>query len=392
MMPTAEANNPEVTTAKALQLEIAVNRDALLAELSFAQSVAETKTTIPILSSILLEVGENGVTITATDLDRSIVTSVPAKIRRPGAVAIPARKLYDYTKLLPSGVELTIKALENNWVQIRAGRSNTKMVALGRSNFPCLNTIGNQAMFKLPVGTMKLLLSQSAFAVSREESRYTLNGALFGLEPEKLYMVATDGHRLSVAEKSEHIAGLSDNLSILVPKRAIEDLQNLLAATEESELAFSNDDKTLLFVVGHRRYTCRRLSGQFPNYAAVIPTANDKSFVVGVAQFEQAIRRVATFADERSGAVKLSVDGNTLTFSAASTENGESEESVETHYEKESLAIGFNSAYILDFLKILRSKGEVRIDLKDAQSSALFRPEGADLEMDIKYVVMPLRV
>jgi DNA polymerase-3 subunit beta len=391
LMPTVLEIAPEATTAKASLLEIAINRDALFAELSFAQSIAQSKTTLPILSTVLLVGSENAVTITATDLERSIVTSLSSRAKKTGTVAISGRKLYDYIKLLPNGSEVSVKVLDNSWVQLRCGRSNTKMVAMPPANFPKVETIGNRISLRLPVTPMKQLLAQTGFAISREESRYTLNGALFGLEPERLCMVATDGHRMSISEKRVQISGVVEKFSVLVPKRAIEDLQNLLSVTEETEIGFAKDDNNLYFVVGHRQYTSRRLTGAFPNYEAVIPVANNKSFVVSVAEVERAARRVATFADERSGAIKLNLSDNMLRFSAHSVENGESEDSIETTYSQEPVAIGFNSAYILDFLKAIGSKGEVRIAFKDGTSSALLRPEGGDQETDLKYVMMPMR-
>jgi len=157
-------------------------------------------------------------------------------------------------------------------------------------------------------------------------------------------MVATDGHRLVVSEKNERIGGIQEQFSVLIPKRAIDDLQNLLSVTGETEITFAKDDKNLFFVVGRLQYATRRLQGGLPNYEAVIPVANDKSFVVSVAEVERAVRRVATFAEEKSGAIKLTVADNALTFAARSTENGESEEPVETIYSQEPVSIGFNSS------------------------------------------------
>src|ERR1700751_1084911 len=189
----------QTENATASLMDIIVNRDSLLAELTFAQSVAEAKTTVPILSHVLLEASENQMlTITATDLERSVVTTVQAKVKKPGPIAIPARKFYDYVKLLPGG-EITMKELENNWISLRSGRSNTKMFAMARTNYPKEETIGeNRKSVNLPGLPLNLIISQTAFAVSKEESRYTLNGALFGMEPGKLFMVATDGLRLAL--------------------------------------------------------------------------------------------------------------------------------------------------------------------------------------------------
>jgi DNA polymerase III subunit beta len=400
-MPTLELEKEVSNDKTAMESlpEIVINRDALLAELAVAAGIVETKTTIPILSNFLFVANEKGLQITATDLDRSIVTPVPAKVKKPGAVCIPARKLYDYVKLLAPGAEITLKTLDNHWVQIRSGRSNTKMVGMARANYPQVAEIGDRKTINLPVYAIKQLITQTSFAISRTESRYTLNGALLGIEAQKLTMVATDAHRMAISEKNESIAGVErlfkageNHFKILIPARAIDDLSTMLSVTEAAEISFTFDDTNIYFIVGHRRYTSRLLAGQFPNYEAVIPRGNNNTFVVSVAEVERAVKRVATFADERSGAIKLSIGQNSLTFSATSTENGESEETVETTYDKDPIVIGFNSAYILDFLKALGGKGEIKFCMKDGQSAGLLKPEGEGLETSVVCIIMPMRV
>ena len=189
-------------TVQGFAMEISVSKQELLRELTATQSVVERKTTIPILSNFLLEAdeAEGRLTITATDLDQSIKTSCSAKVKKPGSCTIPARKLYDYIKLLPDG-DISIKLQDNHWVQIRSGRSNTKMVGMARANFPQVPEFPTVSSVSLPVATFRNLISKTIFAISNEESRYTLNGALLILKPESLAMVATDGHRLAHIEK-----------------------------------------------------------------------------------------------------------------------------------------------------------------------------------------------
>lgn len=204
-------------------LEITVSRAELLRELTAAQSVVERKTTIPILSNFLFEAtqGEGGdrLTITATDLDQSLRTSCAAKVKKAGACTIPARKLYDYIKLLPEG-EISIKLMDNHWVQIRAGRSNTKMVGMARANFPQVPEFPASGAVKISVPGLKNMVSKTIFAISNEESRYTLNGALLVLKAESMAMVATDGHRLAHIEKlGETLEGVSGEKKTLIPER-----------------------------------------------------------------------------------------------------------------------------------------------------------------------------
>src|ERR1700761_7614565 len=184
---------PMTPAAPTGNLEITVSRAELLRELTAAQSVVERKTTIPILSNFLFEASDDKLTITATDLDQSLRTSCPAKVKKPGACTIPARKLFDYVKLLPDG-DISIKLMENHWVQIRSGRSNTKMVGMARANFPQVPEFPETGLTQLSAISVKSMISKTIFAISNEESRYTLNGALLILKAESLSMVATDGH------------------------------------------------------------------------------------------------------------------------------------------------------------------------------------------------------
>src|SRR5579884_1719245 len=198
-------------------MEITVTKADLLKELTATQGVVERKTTIPILSNFLFEAAGDRLTITATDLDLSLRTSCAAKVKKEGSCTIPARKLYDYVKLLPDG-DISIKLLENHWVQIRSGRSNTKMVGMARANYPQVPEFPAVSATSIPVVALRTLISRTIFAISNEESRYTLNGALLVLKAESIAMVSTDGHRLSFAEKpGEALEGISGEKRILIP-------------------------------------------------------------------------------------------------------------------------------------------------------------------------------
>src|SRR5512141_2149322 len=190
----------EAGTVTGTTMEITVSKFDLLKELTATQGVVERKTTIPILSNFLFEAGDDKLTITATDLDLSLRTSCSVKVKKEGSCTIPARKLYDYVKLLPEG-EISLKLLDNHWVQIRSGRSNTKMVGMARSNFPSLPVFPSAGVVKIPAQALRTMISKTIFAISNEESRYTLNGALMVLKPESIIMVATDGHRLAHIER-----------------------------------------------------------------------------------------------------------------------------------------------------------------------------------------------
>ncbi len=373
-------------------MEITVSRQDLLRELTATQSVVERKTTIPILSNFLLEADADRIVIIATDLDQSIRTSCAAKVKKPGSCTIPARKLYDYIRLLGDG-DISIKLLENHWVQIRAGRSNTRMVGMARANFPQVPEFPEASVTKIPVGSLRTLIARTIFAISNEESRYTLNGALLILKAESIAMVATDGHRLAHIEKTgENFPGITAEKKTLIPRKALQELQSLLSNTEAEHVEFSDDDATLFFRIGHRVLTSRKLSGQFPNYEAVMPRDNNKFVIVRSQDLSGSIQRVAQFADERSGAIKMRIEQNELKVSSSSTEAGESEDTIETPYSSDPIVVGFNSSYLLDFLKAIGNEGEVRLEFKDAQSAGQVRPEDGSDEYKYRYIIMPMRI
>jgi DNA polymerase-3 subunit beta len=390
-MPKVESE-AEKPVASGAVMEITVSRQDLVKELTATQSVVERKTTIPILSNFLIEAEDDRLNITATDLDQAIRTSTEAKVKKPGACTIPARKLYDYVKLLPEG-DISIKLLENHWVQIRSGRSNTKMVGMARANYPQVPEFPTVAATSISSLALKTLINRTIFAISNEESRYTLNGALLVIKSESLAMVATDGHRLSYVEKpNEVLEGISGEKRVLIPRKALQELQQLLSVSDADKVEFADDEHTLFFRVGHRTLSTRKLSGQFPNFEAVMPRDNTKFAVVRSSELSAAIQRVAQFADERSGAIRLRLESNELKISSNSAESGESEDTIDTPYSSDPIAMGFNSGYILDFLKALGNEGEVRLEFKDSQSAGQMRPEDPDAEYKYRYVLMPMRI
>jgi DNA polymerase III subunit beta len=281
--------------------------------------------------------------------------------------------------------------LENHWVSIRCGRSNTKMVGMARSNFPTLPIFPTAGVVKIPAQVLRGMIAKTGFAIANEESRYTLNGALMVLKPESITMVATDGHRLAHIERNgEKFEGVSGEMKTLIPKKAMDELKSLVDSTEVEVIEFAKDESTLYFRIGPRLLTSRQLTGQFPNYEAVLPKDNNKLVTVNGDDLSAAVQRVAQFADERSRAVRLRLEKGELRISASSTEMGESEDSIETNYNGDGLSIGFNAQYLLDFLKAVGT-GDVRLELKDPQSAGQLRPGEGD-EYKYRYIVMPMRI
>jgi DNA polymerase III subunit beta len=379
----------ETSARTAHEMEFSVKKFDLLEELVLTQGVVERKTTIPILSNLLCEAKGNRLTITATDLELSICTSCEAKIKKDGAGTVPAKKLLELVRLLPEE-EIRFRLLENNWVQIACDRKNYKLVGLAKDNFPALPTFPH-ALVKIPAKLLASLIAKTTFAISQEESRYTLNGALLVLKPGSITMVATDGHRLAMIESDHKFDGFSSETRVLVPKKAMNEVQRLAAeAGTEDVVDFAQDESHLFFQFGGRLLTCRKLTGQFPNYEAVLPRDTNRNVVIERDELENTLRRVSQLADQRSHAVKFTVAKEGLEISASSPEYGEAKEAIEREFKGEPITIGFNAQYLLDFLAAAPD-GPISFELKDEQSAGQLRPL-ADESSRYRYVVMPMRI
>lgn len=378
------------TSAKSMsQMEFTVNQADLVKELSLSQGVVERKTTIPILSNVLIEAGGDAIELTSTDLEIGVRSACPAKVVTEGSVTVPAKKLLDYVRLLEGG-EVTVRLQENFWVQITAKRAKTRMVGMSRENFPVLPQ-PPEAVAHLGAGVLLDMINKIIFAVSSEESRYTLNGALLVVRPDSVITVATDGHRLAYIE-APFQAGVTAEIRALVGKKALGELIRLLSQQEDANaiLDFSRDENHLFFRIGGRLLISRLLSGQFPNYDAVLPKENNRVAVLDRDAAAAALRRVSQFADERSHAVRLQLSPGELKVSSSSSDSGESEEAIEASYEGDPMQIGFNSQYLLDFLAAV-STGPVNFEFKDEQSAGQLRPASTE-GPQYRYIVMPMRI
>jgi DNA polymerase III subunit beta len=370
-------------------MEFSVKKYDLLEELEATQGVVERKTTIPILSNLLCEATGNRLSITATDLELSIRTSCEAKVKKDGAGTIPAKKLLDIVRLLPEG-EIKFKLLENHFVQITSDRKNYKLVGMSKDNFPALPGFPH-VLVKVPAKLLADVIAKTTFAISLEESRYTLNGALLVLKAGSITMVATDGHRLAMVETDHKFEGFSAETRVLVPKKAMTEIQRLAAEAGDEDLCeFAQDESHLFFQFGRRLLTSRKLTGQFPNYEAVLPKDTSKTIVLERTELQDALRRVSQLADQRSHAVKFVLAKEGVEISASSPEYGEAKEAIEKEFNGDPLAIGFNAQYLLDFLGAA-SDGPISFELKDEQSAGQLRPMASE-STRYRYVVMPMRI
>ncbi|MDW8129901.1 MAG: DNA polymerase III subunit beta [Bryobacterales bacterium] len=371
-------------------MEFTIRKQDLVRELSLSQGVVEKRSTIPVLSNVLLEARGAQVHLTATDLELGIRSACPAQVVREGAGTLPARRLLDYVRLLPD-VEIHFRFQENQWAAIQCGRSRTKIAGMSRESFPELPEMPAR-LAEVPIGLLTGMISRTIFAISTEESRFTLSGALLVLKPSGAVMVATDGHRLAFVEAKAEIAAPATPARCLLPKKAMTELLRLgQEASPEQTVQFATDDNHLFFQIGNRMLISRKLSGSFPDYERVLPREANYVVVLERDEVRAAIERVSQFADERSHAMRVQlIPGEVRLYSAAS-DTGESEESLPADYQGENFEIGFNAGYILDFLRAT-SERQVQFNFRDPHSAAELRPVADGGAWQYRYVLMPMRI
>jgi DNA polymerase-3 subunit beta len=372
-------------------MEFTVSKSELVRELSLSQGVVERKTTIPILSNVLLEASENGLVLTATDLELGIQCQTTAVVKSKGAGTVPAKKLLDYVRLLPEA-DVQVKISDNHWASLVCGRSKTKIAGMSRESFPELPSMP-AVKAKLPVGLLGSMISKTIFAISAEESRFTLNGALLLIEDDVLTMVATDGHRLAMTQEKNPLgaAGIRDRA--LLPRKAMAELVKFAAdaGSKDDPIEYSSEENHLFFRLGGRLLMSRKLTGNFPDFERVLPKSHTHIVEADREELRASIERVAQFADERSRAIKVRFADNEITIHSSLSESGESEESLPVEYGGPTIEIGFNAQYLLEFLRAV-SEARVSFHFKDAQSAGEMRPAGSEAGSQYRYVVMPMRI
>ena len=371
-------------------MQFVVSKQNLQKELGFVQGVVEKKNTIPVLSNILIEsVGESTIRITGTDLDVTIRCDMDAEeITTPGSICVQARKLFEISRLLPDA-PVSFTKEDNDWVTVKCDRARFKLVGVSREAFPEVPTF-KSAPTKIAAGVLKTFIDRTIFAITQEESRYTLSGAKFVLDETGAKMVTTDGHRLAYVEKKNVTTnGSTQAIDTLIPRKTLAELTKLTTGIDE-EISLGLDENHIYFQIGPRLLISRMLYGQFPNYEMVMPKNNDKSVEFSSSLLNLAIRRVALMADERSHAIRFHLEPNQLVISSQTAEEGEARETLPAEYTGEETDIGFNAQYLQEFLNVI-GEAKVAFEFKDGNSQAQLHPtENGDY--DYKYVVMPMRI
>ena len=370
-------------------MELVARKNDLLRELQLFQGIVERKNTIPILANVLMEAKGDQVSFLATDLEVGLRSKCAAMVSKNGALTLPAKKFYEIIKSLPE-TDVRI-AEEKGGVKVAADRFDSRMQTLPREDFPTLPESGGSPTATLPRSALKEMVAKTQFAITGEDTRYFLNGALFVLRPESMSLVATDGHRLALVTVPRDATSKkdADEVRAILPKKTLGELARLLQEGDE-DIRYERGENHLFFDVGGRLLISRMIDGQFPAYERVIPKGNDKHVEFERDRLTNAVRRVALLSNERSRAVKIQIDRGKVDVTSSSPDLGEAKETLPVEYGDAPLQICFNAQYVLDFLSAVATD-VVSLDLKDEVSQAVMKPVGAD-GYEYTYVIMPMRV
>jgi len=370
-------------------MEIRLNRADFLNELAPMQGIVERKTTIPALAHILLTVRNDRLSLASTDLDVSLTSWVEGEAKREGAIAVQAKKLIEIIRAVV-GEEVLLAEEEPQTLTIKAGKSRFKIRGMDPEDFPTLQSVDEAGAVEIAFGHFKRMIGKVFFAVSAEESRFQLNGALMRLKEGSVEMVATDGHRLALVENAAFKGSLPEGVGaegVLVNRKA---LQELLRFEGEGTLLFAQSQHHLSFRLGRRELVCRILEGTFPDYERVIAKDNDNDVVFDRRLMSDAVRRVALLTGDRSRAIRLEITTGQATISAANPDLGEAVEEVPCQYEGEAIQLGMNPDYLSEFLAAVETE-KARLALKDENTQAVGYPVDGP---DTRYlcVIMPMRI
>jgi DNA polymerase-3 subunit beta len=368
-------------------MEIKAKREGFLATLYWTQSIVERRNTMPILANVLIEATKGSIRVTATDLEVGVRGEIEGDVVKEGAITVNAKKIYEIIREVAND-QVQLKRLENDWVEIRSGKSVFKIVGIDAKEFPQFPKFDNKALSTTPASTVRDMIERTLFSVSTDETRYSLNG-VFVEEGEggKIRMVATDGHRLAFEEKSVGSFGLSKG--VILPRKGLAELKKLLEDGTDGAVSLGFKENMGLVTKDKIELFMRLIDGDFPDYTKVIPKGNPNLAKIEHDELLQALRRVSILSSERYKGVRLEFSAGKVAISANNPDLGEAVEEIEAEYEGKPLSIGFNARYLIDVLGILGGDGEIDIELKDELSPSVIRKAGVDSYL---YVLMPMRL
>jgi len=368
-------------------MRFTISREQLQEGLAAVAASVPAKTTLPVLANLLVETTDRGIRLSGTDLDIAVSTEVSADVETPGAITIPARKLSEIARELPPSA-VKVAASGEQRVSLECGRSRFKLLGLPKDEFPSFPTVRFAESWRVKSGDLQQLITHTSFAVSTEESRPILNGVLWELRPERMRMVATNGHRLARMELPIASEGAPSN-DLIVPPKALDQIRKLFPAEEELEIA--RGDNHLGFRSPSTAVYTRLIEGPYPNYEQVIPKDNEKFCIADKAALTSALKRMSVIASDQTHRIKLSFNAGMLKFAVQTPDLGEAADELAVRYEGDPLDIGFNASYLLEILRYMPTE-EVRLTFKAPERAATIEPEGWEKEASYLCLVMPLRL
>jgi DNA polymerase-3 subunit beta len=382
-------------------MEFVIHKSELVRELQTVTGVVERRATLPILANLLLETTPDGLQVGASDMEVTIRGIARATIVRPGSITLPAAKLHDIAKSLPDA-EVQFKLLERNQVAISCDRTKYRIPGQPRDEFPAFPDLDVGTGVKLPALVLKQMIDRILFAITTEDPRYSLNGALWILESGRITLVATDGHRLAFVSRPSDVHPPGGETRLIIPRKALHEVSKIVAEQgDDGPIVFGRTDKQVFFVVGRHKLTSNLVEGRFPKYENVMPQSSQIVLVVPTDDLTQAVKRVSLVAHERYGrAIRVQLSSGKLELSSK-TELGEAQEALVVDYAGDEVAIGFNARYLLDFLGAVGTP-QVRLEMNPGAAGGegdreagdkpgQLRPEGEN-ELDYRYVVMPMHL
>ncbi|MEA2713925.1 MAG: polymerase subunit beta [Gemmatimonadales bacterium] len=369
-------------------MKLTITREQLQEGLVAVAASIPAKTTLPILSNILLEATKDGIRLSGTDLDIAVSTTVNASVEQEGAITLPARKLVEIVRELPSAA-IRLTASGEQRVTIECGRSKFRLLGLPREEFPAFPSVKFEGGWRTSSKELQKLISHVAFAASTEESRPILNGVLWELRPERMRMVATNGHRLARMDVPTSETQGASQADLIVPPKALDQIRRLFDTDETVEIARSENH--LGFRTSSTQIFTRLIEGPYPNYEQVIPRENDKAATADKAALTAALRRMSIVASDQTHRIRMAFANGSCKLSVQTPDLGEAQEELNVSYEGDPLEIGFNAAYLLEILKYIPTD-EVRMTFKAPERAATCEPVGWDDPASYLALVMPLRL
>lgn len=363
-------------------MDIRVERDPFFRALQLIQNVVEPRQTRPVLANVLLETFEGNLRIAATDLEVGACVTVPAEVRKAGGITVPARKLVELVRELPSR-PLEVAARENSWVQLTSAPASFRLVGLPAEDYPPIEGEQGDGWVEVAGPRLRTMLARTSFAMSHDESRRVLNGVFMRILGTELRMVATDGHRLALARQE---IGQGREASGIVPRKAVQELSRVLGGSEV--VAVSLRQHQFLFRMEGFLLVSKLVEGQFPNYEQVLPIGHPQRLVVAREALVAGLRRVSVLADDRTRPVTLTIRKGEVHLATSSPELGEAQETLPAEYSGEELSIGFNARYLLEALAPMEGEQAV-MELKDAVSPGVLKTLGDEGYL---CVIMPMRI